>query len=582
MNGNGVYDNDDEPISGWLFDITGPAFPDGLELATDEDGLIMVWITVAGEYTITEESPPGWVHVSPESGTADVDIQSGDIVERIDFGNMRLGEIIISKFNDFDMDLDMDDDEVGLAGFVFWVNGTLTMGGYLNFTVITGSDGVAVLTGLPAGIYIVTEKLSLSPPGWTPTTSIERIVVIGSGSVDSLDFGNAIVGNITGEKFYDKDLDGILDDNEPGLPGWTIILSGVNDEGDAVYRTTITDESGMYEFDQVVPGIYEIDEVLMDDWMSTTDLPVAIDVSGAAEIDVVVNIGNIRLAEIYGYKFLDRYGNGCFGGPNGIFDDDESGLGNWRITLQGRTVLGDLVDMSVLTDNTDDVGFYEFSDVMPGTYWVNETLLFGYYATRPIANLIIVPSLLFGPFVFVIDFGNTIPAPDPQVQFQVHTGWNLWSMPIAVKGLTAKSLLSAIGANAVVISKLVPGELGYRSYIAGVSPDGFDFDIKPGEGYYVWVKDTTVFSLKGDLSLSSTKNLALGWNLIGYDRMEQTTASQILASVSGSTAVAITYLDSATGLYHSYAIGFPSSYDFVVTPGRAYFLAVDGAGTIAW
>jgi hypothetical protein len=520
--------------------------------------------------------------VNPESGTATVEVQSGDTLARVDFGNMRLGEIIISKFNDFDMDLDMDEDEVGLGGFVFWVNGTLAMGGFLNFTVITGSDGVAVLTDLPAGVYVVTEELSLSPPGWTPTTSIERIVVIGSGSVASLDFGNAIIGNITGEKFYDKDLDGVLDDNEPGLPGWTIILSGVNDEGDAVYRTTITDESGMYEFDQVVPGVYEITEVLMDDWKSMTELPVAIDVSGATEIDVVVNIGNIRLAEVYGHKFLDKYGNGPFGGPNGVFDEDESGLGNWRITLQGRTVLGELVDLSVLTDNVEDIGLYEFSDLMPGTYWVNETLLFGYYATRPISNLIMIPSQMFGPFVFVIDFGNTIPAPDPQVQFQLHKGWNLWSAPIMVKGLTAKSLLSAIGANGVVISKLVPDQHGYASYIAGVMPDSYDFEIKLGEGYYIWAKDTTVFSLKGDLSLSSAKNLVTGWNLIGYDRMEQTTASQLMASVSGGTALVITCLDSATGLYHSYTAEFPSAYDFVVTPGRAYFVFVDGAGTLAY
>jgi protocatechuate 3,4-dioxygenase beta subunit len=582
MNGNGKYDNGDEPLAGWLFVITGPEFPNGLEVLTNDDGLIHICLTKAGVYTIVEESPEGWVHVNPADGIATIDIKSGDILPVIEFGNMRLGEIIITKFFDMDLDEIHDGDEVGLGGFVFWINGTLNGGGYLNITGITGSNGVVEVTGLPPGTYVVTEKLALSPPGYTPTTPLIRVVDIGSGSVASLEFGNAIVGKITGEKFYDKDLDGILDDHEPGLPGWTIVLTGTTDNGIPVLRTTITDELGMYEFDDVVPGVYEITEILMDDWMHTTTLPVVVDLSGATVIDVVVNIGNIRFAEIHGYKFLDRYGNGPFGGPNGVFDLGESGLGNWQITLVGRTATGVHVSLSVLTDNDDNVGFYEFDDLMPGMYWLNETLLFGYMATTSISHLLIIPSQPLGPFVFSINFGNTIPAPDPQVQFQLHKGWNLWSTPIVVKGLTAKSLLAAIGANGVVISKLVPGQGGYKSYIAGVMPDAYDYPVVLGEGYYIWVKDTTVFSLKGDLSLSSTKALVSGWNLIGYDRMEETSASQLLASVTGGHATAITCIDGNTGLYKSYALGFPSSYDFAVTPGRAYFVWVSGAGTLAF
>jgi hypothetical protein len=578
MNGNGVYDNDDEPISGWQFVVSGPAFEVPLVLTTDEDGLIMVWIDMAGEYVITEESPAGWVHTSPESGMVTLDIESGDQLSPIEFGNMQLGQIIITKFADQDLDLQFDGDEVGVAGFVFWVNGTLVGGGYLNFTVITGADGTATLSGLPAGFYVVTEKLSLSPPGWTPTTPTVRVVFIGSGSVESLDFGNAILGEITGEKFYDKNLNGVLDDGEPGLPGWTIILSGTTDGGDAVSRTTITDEDGMYEFDEVVPGIYEIDEVLMAGWKSTTVLPVVIDLSGAAEIDEVVNIGNIRLALIYGHKFLDRYGNGPFGGPNGVFDQDESGLGNWEITLQGMTATGQQVDLSVLTDNVGDIGFYEFANLLPGKYWLNETLLYGYMATTSISHLLIIPSQLFGPFVFVIDFGNTIPAPDPEVQFQLHKGWNLWSTPISVHGLTAKGLLNAIGPSAQVVSLLDSSTGRYKTYVS-VFSDAYNFGIDVGQGYYIYATNSVVFSLKGDI-VSSSLDLNVGWNIVGYGKMEETTASAMLSSINGG--VVIIYLDPATGAYYAYNPAFPDRYDFAVSPGRAYFVWTDAAGVLSF
>ncbi len=142
--------------------------------------------------------------------------------------------------------------------------------------------------------------------------------------------------------------------------------------------------------------------------------------------------------------------------------------------------------------------------------------------------------------------------------------------------------MNAIGPNAVVMSKLEAGAKAYKSYIKGVSPDTHDFPIVLGEGYYIFVSDTAVFSLTGDLSLTSTKPLVAGWNLVGYARMEETTAGKLLLSITGARGGAITCLDSLTGLYKSYAPGFPSSYYFEVTPGRAYFVWADGVGILGY
>jgi hypothetical protein len=320
----------------------------------------------------------------------------------------------------------------------------------------------------------------------------------------------------------------------------------------------------------------------MPGFSATTPLPVLVDVSGVqVPFEEVVNIGNIRLAEIHGHKFLDRYGNGPFGGPNGIFDAIESGIGNWEITLQGRTDTGVLVNEVRLTDNIEDIGFYEFTGLMPGRYWLNETLLVGFYATTPIANLIIVPSFPLGPFSWTINFGNTIPSPDPQIPFELNQGWNLWSMPIVVNGLTAKDLLKAIGANGQAVTKLDKAADKYMSYVSGYG-DAYNFPIVTGQGYYVYVKQTVTFTLKGDLTGAGSIPVSKGWNIVGYNNMESTSASELLNSVSGTTAKAVSWLDGQTKTYHSYVKGYSSAYDFAISPGRAYFIYVDGAGTLAF
>ncbi|MBN2476038.1 MAG: Ig-like domain-containing protein [Pirellulales bacterium] len=53
-----------------------------------------------------------------------------------------------------------------------------------------------------------------------------------SDAVDGLDFGNRFwtpEGELHGTKFYDADGDGMRDDGEPGLPGWTIYLDQDHD-----------------------------------------------------------------------------------------------------------------------------------------------------------------------------------------------------------------------------------------------------------------------------------------------------------------------------------------------------------------
>jgi multicomponent Na+:H+ antiporter subunit D len=69
----------------------------------------------------------------------------------------------------------------------------------------------------------------------------------------------AIYGSsITGYKYEDLNANGILDEGEPALEGVTIQL----ERDEQVIMTTTTDEDGMYRFEEVEQGTYDVAEIL--------------------------------------------------------------------------------------------------------------------------------------------------------------------------------------------------------------------------------------------------------------------------------------------------------------------------------
>ena len=67
-----------------------------------------------------------------------------------------------------------------------------------------------------------------------------------------------VSGAIGDRVWLDANGDGLQDDDEPGLPGVQITLTGTDDRGDAVSATTKTDDEGRYGFDALRPGEYHV------------------------------------------------------------------------------------------------------------------------------------------------------------------------------------------------------------------------------------------------------------------------------------------------------------------------------------
>ncbi len=67
-------------------------------------------------------------------------------------------------------------------------------------------------------------------------------------------------GILSGYAFIDSDNDGSRDLNEAGIPGVLVRISQADSTDNATERSTLTDDRGRYEFDELNPGTYEISQ----------------------------------------------------------------------------------------------------------------------------------------------------------------------------------------------------------------------------------------------------------------------------------------------------------------------------------
>lgn len=71
LNGNGVRDEGEPGVPGWIFNIINPQ-GNGSVVATGPDGSITIAGVPAGLWQVTEVMEPGWVPITPVSGPATI------------------------------------------------------------------------------------------------------------------------------------------------------------------------------------------------------------------------------------------------------------------------------------------------------------------------------------------------------------------------------------------------------------------------------------------------------------------------------------------------------------------------------
>lgn len=95
--------------------------------------------------------------------------------------------------------------------------------------------------------------------------------------------------SIRGTVFHDKNADGIRDEDEPGLPEWTVRLFA----SDGTEIREVSDESGQYHFSRLQSGNYILIEDLAEGWRLTSPGKFVYEISIDDEGAVGCDFGNI-------------------------------------------------------------------------------------------------------------------------------------------------------------------------------------------------------------------------------------------------------------------------------------------------
>ena len=137
-----IKTSDDEKVSGIEFVVKG----EGVEktVTTDASGVAVVSDLVAGEYTVTEKTPDGYVSEEPKTIT----VAYGE-TSTVEFHNeLQRGDIEVTKTS-----------EDGLVeGVKFKLSGTSTTGISVEEYAITNAGGVALFEDIPVGDNYVLEE----------------------------------------------------------------------------------------------------------------------------------------------------------------------------------------------------------------------------------------------------------------------------------------------------------------------------------------------------------------------------------------------------------------------------------------
>ncbi len=172
----------------------------------------------------------------------------------------------------------------GIAGVSVTLTGTDASGAVVNRTTTTDANGAYrfddLLAAGPAG-YTVTEQLAqplvagrntrngLTRAGsvggvatavLTVPSAVSAIALPAGVDATEYNFGERLPSSISGTVFVDRDNNGLRAANEPGLPGITVVLTGTDEAGNPVVKSTSTDADGRYRFDDLLPGTYAVTE----------------------------------------------------------------------------------------------------------------------------------------------------------------------------------------------------------------------------------------------------------------------------------------------------------------------------------
>jgi hypothetical protein len=325
----------------------------------------------------------------------------------------------LGTFTDFGPTISSDGDIIAFEGF--GVNGqhgifadvrgslhkVLTRGDSVDGTVVGAvSISEEAVSGNQIAILLKDQRIGGQSLGIAIATfeddSVHQLTVSDGSVTEGLNFGVVgDAGQIRGQLFQDSDGDGLKDDGEPGLIGWTVYIdTNGNRLRDATEISTTTDSNGNYSLGEL-PALttYVVALEPQAGWRQTA--PAAAQLHrhtvelGAGETINSHNFGSIQdqgqggansNSKINGRLYLDN-------NANGRFDPGDVGIAGRQVFLDlNNNSLRDNSESPFVTQNdnattpANEAGIYEISGLPAGSYSVRIVQHADTIQSSPIGN----------------------------------------------------------------------------------------------------------------------------------------------------------------------------------------------------
>jgi PKD repeat protein len=315
------------------------------------------------------------------------------------------------------------------------------------------------------------------------------------------------------------------------MVGVIIILK--DSSGTEISRTTTSDE-GYFEFTELDPGDYIVEEVVPDGYENTTQetdppsVPVE-DLESGQEREVA--FGNCLIpppkkGKISGYKWNDQNGNG-------VWDTGEPPYTERLVII--------LSGVAARTDLTDETGYFEFDDLEPGNYTVEETPPDDWQPTTPVA----VSVTLAGGEEEQVNFGNVfIPPARAKIsghKFNDLNGNGNWDT-VSEAGI-GQVIITLKDSGGTILSSTETAEgtdIGYYLF-ENLEPGDYMVEETVPEGF----QPTTASYFEVTLATGDEKKVDFGNQEIGGGPQDPICQSLTAAPTSGTVPLTVNFTTTA-------------------------------------
>jgi protocatechuate 3,4-dioxygenase beta subunit len=373
---------------------------------TDADGNYEFENLLPGNYTLTEETPPGLIDADSNVGTINnihvgdnpdantithIVMNGGDTGINYDFCESQPASVSGYVYHDANNDGVRQASETPIPGTTVILqdaNGTQVA------TTTTDSNGFYKFAGLSAGTYQIHE---VQPSPWmdgkdaagtilgqvvgaahNPGDQISGVTLLWGDNGIEYDFGELLPGSISGHVHNDPDGD-CSDGNEDGETPIAGVTMQLLDSTGKVIDTTQTDANGFYQFLNLAPGTYAVREIQPAGYLEGDQHAGSGGGDDTSKLDELKSIPIHSGDTLVDYDFCETLPVSIAGivwldtTRNCEIDEDEARLGG--VTIQ----LFDAQNHLVATTQTATDGTYKFTGLHAGTYHVHEVQPAGYF-----------------------------------------------------------------------------------------------------------------------------------------------------------------------------------------------------------